>query len=93
MRHGKEADLFGQAAHSPSIFELTRKLGSREVVDFCIPCNPYFPTPEMFDELADNLESVLKFYPSDAGTIAGQLAQVLGPEPGRPSRCPTAPPN
>lgn len=81
MRHGRESDVFGQAAHSPSIFELTRRLGAREVVDFCIPCNPYFPTPEMFDELADNLESVLKFYPSDSGTIAGHLAQVLGLNP------------
>jgi histidinol-phosphate/aromatic aminotransferase/cobyric acid decarboxylase-like protein len=75
--------MFGQAAHSPSIFELSRKLGenARQMADFCIPCNPYFPTPEMFDELAGNLESVLKFYPSDSGTIAGHLAQVLGLNP------------
>ncbi|HVH21057.1 MAG TPA: histidinol-phosphate transaminase [Pseudonocardia sp.] len=81
MRHGRESDVFGQTAHSPSIFELGRKLGGQEVVDFCIPCNPYFPTPEMFDELAGNLESVLKFYPSDSGTIAGHLAKVLGLNP------------
>ena len=81
MRHGRQADVFGQAAHSPSMFELGRKLGEQEVVDFCIPCNPYFPTPEMFDELSGNLESVLKFYPSDSGTIAGHLAQVLGLNP------------
>ena len=92
MRHGREADVFGQTAHSPSMFELSRKLGEQEVVDFCIPCNPYFPTTEMFDELAGNLESVLKFYPSDSGTIAGHLAQVLGINPA-PSRCPTAPPS
>jgi histidinol-phosphate/aromatic aminotransferase/cobyric acid decarboxylase-like protein len=73
--------VFGQAAHSPSMFELGRKLGEQEVVDFCIPCNPYFPTPEMFEELSSNLESVLKFYPSDSGTIAGHLAQVLGLNP------------
>ena len=81
MRHGRQADVFGQAAHSPSMFELGRKLGEQEVVDFCIPCNPYFPTPEMFEELSSNLESVLKFYPSDSGTIAGHLAQVLGLNP------------
>jgi histidinol-phosphate/aromatic aminotransferase/cobyric acid decarboxylase-like protein len=81
VRHGRESDVFGQTAHSPSIFELGRKLGGQEVVDFCIPCNPYFPTPEMFDELAGNLESVLKFYPSDTGTIAGHLATVLGLNP------------
>ena len=79
MRHGVETGLFQQTAHSPSIFELNRQLGegTRALVDFCIPCNPYFPTPEMFNELAKNLESVLKFYPSDATKIAGQLAQVL----------------
>ena len=49
----------------------------RQLIDFCIPCNPYFPTPEMFEQLAGNLETVLKFYPSDADTIAGQLARVL----------------
>jgi histidinol-phosphate/aromatic aminotransferase/cobyric acid decarboxylase-like protein len=81
VRHGRQADVFGQAAHSPSMFELGRKLGEQEVVDFCIPCNPYFPTPEMFEELSSNLESVLKFYPSDSGTIAGHLAQVLGLNP------------
>jgi histidinol-phosphate/aromatic aminotransferase/cobyric acid decarboxylase-like protein len=71
--------VFGGTAHSPSFFELTRKLGdgARELVDFCIPCNPYFPTSEMFAELAENLESVLKYYPSDNATIAGRLAKVL----------------
>ncbi|MCT2581502.1 histidinol-phosphate aminotransferase family protein [Actinophytocola sp. S1-96] len=53
----------------------------RRLVDFCIPCNPYFPTPEMFAELADNLEHVLRFYPSDSATIAGELARLLGLNP------------
>lgn len=53
----------------------------RSLVDFCIPCNPYFPTREMFADLAANLEAVLKFYPSDAQAIGGQLARVLGLNP------------
>ncbi|MFC4858591.1 pyridoxal phosphate-dependent aminotransferase [Actinophytocola glycyrrhizae] len=75
--------MFGQTAHSPSFFELARRMGDhgRQLVDFCIPCNPYFPTPEMFDELAGNLEMMLKFYPSDADTITRQLARVLGLNP------------
>jgi histidinol-phosphate/aromatic aminotransferase/cobyric acid decarboxylase-like protein len=79
VRHEVDAGLFQQTAHSPSYFQLARRLGDggRDLVDFCIPCNPYFPTPEMFAELAGNLENVLKFYPSDADTIAGQLARVL----------------
>ena len=83
MRHGVDGALFQQTAHSPSVFELSRRLGeeAQQLVDFCIPCNPYFPTPDMFDQLARNLEAVLKFYPSDADTIAGQLSRVLGLNP------------
>jgi histidinol-phosphate/aromatic aminotransferase/cobyric acid decarboxylase-like protein len=85
VRHGHSVDtsLFQRAAHSPSYFELIRGMGDggRQIADFCIPCNPYFPTPEMFGELAKNLEMVLKFYPSDAGTIAGRLARILGLNP------------
>lgn len=81
--NGVDSGLFSQTAHSPSFFELSRRMGEqgRQLVDFCIPCNPYFPTPEMFDELANNLEMLLKFYPSDADTITRQLARVLGLNP------------
>ncbi len=80
MRHGVDSGLFQQTAHSPSYFELSRT-GAGELVDFCIPCNPYFPTPQMFEELSKNLEAVLKFYPSDASKIAQQLSTVLGLNP------------
>ncbi|QYN40558.1 histidinol-phosphate aminotransferase family protein [Pseudonocardia sp. DSM 110487] len=53
----------------------------RQLIDFCIPCNPYFPTKGMFEQLAGDLESILKFYPSDADTITGQLARVVGLNP------------
>jgi histidinol-phosphate/aromatic aminotransferase/cobyric acid decarboxylase-like protein len=74
-----DTSLFSKAAHSPSFFELTRGMADngRPIADFCIPCNPYFPTPEMFAELSKNLESVLKYYPSDAGTIATRLSRIL----------------
>ncbi|WP_059362946.1 pyridoxal phosphate-dependent aminotransferase [Lentzea aerocolonigenes] len=80
MRHGVDSGLFQQTAHSPSYFELSRT-GAGELVDFCIPCNPYFPTPEMFEELSKNLEAVLRFYPSDSSKIAQQLSAVLGLNP------------
>jgi histidinol-phosphate/aromatic aminotransferase/cobyric acid decarboxylase-like protein len=74
--------MFQQTAHSPSYFELSRRIGDGgQLIDFCIPCNPYFPTSAMFQQLAGNLENILKFYPSDAGTITGQLARVLGLNP------------
>jgi histidinol-phosphate/aromatic aminotransferase/cobyric acid decarboxylase-like protein len=75
--------VFQQTAHSPSVFELSRRMGDqgRPLVDFCIPCNPYFPTPEMFATMAENLEHVLRFYPSDSATIANELARLLGLNP------------
>lgn len=81
MRHGMDTGLLRQGAHSPSYFALQRSMGGRELVDFCIPCNPYFPTPRMFGELADNLERILRFYPSDAATITAQLSRVIGLNP------------
>ncbi|MGW3992297.1 pyridoxal phosphate-dependent aminotransferase [Amycolatopsis sp. NPDC004772] len=72
--------LFQQnKAHSPSFFSVARAMGQHadDLADFCIPCNPYFPTDEMFGELERNLRTILKFYPSDAGAITAQLASVL----------------
>jgi histidinol-phosphate/aromatic aminotransferase/cobyric acid decarboxylase-like protein len=72
--------LFQQSqAHSPSFFSVARAMGQHadDLADFCIPCNPYFPTDAMFGELERNLRTILKFYPSDAGTITAQLAHVL----------------
>jgi histidinol-phosphate/aromatic aminotransferase/cobyric acid decarboxylase-like protein len=81
--HNVATGLFQQTAHSPSVFELSRRMGEQghQLVDFCIPCNPYFPTPEMFAEMAASLERVLRFYPSDTSTIAGELSRLLGLNP------------
>ncbi|PGH47711.1 aminotransferase [Streptomyces sp. Ru87] len=53
----------------------------RERIDFCIPCNPYFPTPHMFGRLRESLETILTYYPSDAGTVTAELCSVLGLNP------------
>ncbi|MFH9398612.1 pyridoxal phosphate-dependent aminotransferase [Streptomyces sp. NPDC017638] len=50
-------------------------------VDFRVPRNPYFPTPAMFDELADRLREIVTSCPSDAGTITGELCSLLGLPP------------
>jgi histidinol-phosphate/aromatic aminotransferase/cobyric acid decarboxylase-like protein len=83
MRHGSiDLGLLQQGAHSASYAMLNRSMGDgARIIDFCIPCNPYFPTPQMFAQLAQNLESILKYYPSDAGTITKKLASVLGYHP------------
>ncbi|WP_425244526.1 pyridoxal phosphate-dependent aminotransferase [Streptomyces citrinus] len=79
------------AAHSPSFAEIGRSgaaAGHPEhagpvaaPVDFCIPCNPYFPTPAMLDALRGRLHEILTYYPSGADTITAELCQVLGLNP------------
>ncbi|MGV9852090.1 aminotransferase class I/II-fold pyridoxal phosphate-dependent enzyme [Streptomyces sp. NPDC003442] len=77
-------ELFRGTAHSPSFFALNRAGvtgGGQELVDFCIPCNPYFPTPAMFAVMAVRLRDILTYYPSSAETITAELADVLGLQP------------
>ncbi|MBM9618505.1 pyridoxal phosphate-dependent aminotransferase [Streptomyces zhihengii] len=76
--------LFGAStAHSPSYFTLTRATGAQagEIADFCIPCNPYFPTPAMFDRLGAGLREILTYYPSSAETVTAELCRLLGLNP------------
>ncbi|MFE9018598.1 pyridoxal phosphate-dependent aminotransferase [Streptomyces sp. NPDC007808] len=66
------------AAHSPSMAALTREGGDGAgPVDFCIPCNPYFPTPEMFQDMAARLRDIITYYPSSADTITAELCSLL----------------
>ncbi len=81
-RTGIDTSILHKGAHSASYFDLSRSMGEDvEIVDFCIPCNPYFPTPEMFDELSRDLKNILKYYPSDSSSITNKLASVLGLHP------------
>ncbi len=73
--------LLRSDAHSPSYFALRRGAAGDDLVDFCIPCNPYFPTTGMFDDLRANLVDVLKYYPSDAETITKELCATLDLNP------------
>ncbi|MEV7685420.1 pyridoxal phosphate-dependent aminotransferase [Streptomyces bungoensis] len=65
------------AAHSPSMAALTRQGDGSGPVDFCIPCNPYFPTPAMFEEMAARLREIVTYYPSSAETITAELCDLL----------------
>ncbi|KOT35785.1 aminotransferase [Streptomyces caelestis] len=65
------------AAHSPSMAALTRESDGAGPVDFCIPCNPYFPTPAMFEDLAGRLRDIVTYYPSSADTITAELCGLL----------------
>ncbi|GHI08013.1 pyridoxal phosphate-dependent aminotransferase [Streptomyces cellostaticus] len=65
------------AAHSPSMAALARESDGSGPVDFCIPCNPYFPTPAMFEELAVRLREIVTYYPSSADTVTAELCSLL----------------
>ncbi|MFJ8182363.1 pyridoxal phosphate-dependent aminotransferase [Streptomyces sp. NPDC096105] len=65
------------AAHSPSMAALTRESDGAGPVDFCVPCNPYFPTPAMFEEMAARLRDIITYYPSSADTITAELCGLL----------------
>ncbi|MFF5184918.1 pyridoxal phosphate-dependent aminotransferase [Streptomyces sp. NPDC000345] len=66
------------AAHSPSMAALTREGGDGTgPVDFCIPCNPYFPTPAMMDTMSQRLRDIITYYPSSADTITAELCNLL----------------
>ncbi|MFK4188745.1 aminotransferase class I/II-fold pyridoxal phosphate-dependent enzyme [Streptomyces sparsogenes] len=78
---GNATELFRGTNHSPSYFSLSRAGVGQDVVDFCIPCNPYFPTPAMFAVLAVRLRDILTYYPSPADTITAELAGLLGLQP------------
>ncbi|SED42946.1 Histidinol-phosphate/aromatic aminotransferase or cobyric acid decarboxylase [Streptomyces sp. 3213] len=65
------------AAHSPSMAALARESDGTGPVDFCIPCNPYFPTPAMFDQMAARLREIMTYYPSSAETITAELCNLL----------------
>ncbi|MFD4786808.1 pyridoxal phosphate-dependent aminotransferase [Streptomyces sp. NPDC058459] len=65
------------AAHSPSTAAPARESDGTGPVDFCIPCNPYFPTPAMFDEMASRLREIITYYPSGADTVTAELCRLL----------------
>jgi len=83
FRFPVDLSLFEDTRHSPSLPTLERSLGRDDLKlqDFCIPVNPYFPTPELFASFRRHLEPILKYYPSGNESIARCLAEPLGLDP------------
>jgi threonine-phosphate decarboxylase len=71
--------LFDIAAHSPSYHELQQSMGADGPLlrDYCVPVNPYFPTPELFAWLRERLETALKYYPPQNEPITEALCRVI----------------
>src|ERR1700704_757575 len=70
--------LFYETSHSPSLADLVGYEQAKEITDFCFIANPYYPTPEMLQDLQANLPSLIKSYPSSNPETSQQnLAAVL----------------
>src|SRR5579863_3205251 len=74
--------LFYETSHSPSLADLVGYENAKGIIDFCFIANPYYPTPEMFEDLKQNLPNLIKSYPSSS-SASGQknLAEVLQVNP------------
>ncbi|MEZ4752183.1 MAG: histidinol-phosphate transaminase [Bdellovibrionota bacterium] len=81
MSFNIDLSLFDRKAHNPSFGSLRRKLKpemAAQLIDFCVPVNPYFPTHSMLQSYKEDLEDILKYYPDQNEPIAETLARVMG---------------
>jgi len=70
--------LFYETSHSPALADLVGYEKAKDIVDFCFIANPYYPTPEMLEDLQRNLPNLIKSYPSsNPETSQRHLAAVL----------------
>lgn len=74
-----EAMLFERPAHNPSWRSVREAVGAgRELVDFCVPVNPYFPPPALLQEITEHLPQILKHYPDDAIVHQRAIGELTG---------------
>src|SRR3984957_14049391 len=76
--------LFYETSHSPAIADLVGYEKGKDIVDFCFIANPYYPTPEMLEDLQRTLQNLIKSYPSSNPLMSQKnLATVLNVHPER----------
>src|SRR3984893_8525659 len=74
--------LFYETSHAPALAELVGYEKAKDILDFCFIANPYYPTPEMLQDLQRNLPNLIKSYPSSSAIMSRQsLAAVLHVNP------------
>jgi threonine-phosphate decarboxylase len=74
--------LFYETSHSPSLADLVGYEKAKDIIDFCFIANPYYPTPEMIEDLQCNLPNLIKSYPSSNPQLSQKnLAEVLDVNP------------
>jgi len=67
--------------HSPSVFQVGQAVGRGKVVDFCYLSNKFFPTPEIVSRLGEDMEDVVRNYPSMQTEQSELAAALTGYEP------------
>lgn len=74
--------LFYETSHSPAVSDLVGYEQAKDIVDFCFIANPYYPTPEMLDDMQRHFPNLIKSYPS-SNPLESQkhLAAVLHVDP------------
>lgn len=74
--------LFYETSHSPAVSDLVGYEQAKDIIDFCFIANPYYPTPEMLDDMQRHFPNLIKSYPS-SNPLASQkhLAEVLHVDP------------
>src|ERR1700727_1507597 len=76
--------LFYETSHSPALSDLVGYDNAKDIIDFCFIANPYYPTPEMLEDLQRNLPNLIKSYPSSNPLMSQKnLAAVLQVDPQR----------
>jgi threonine-phosphate decarboxylase len=74
--------LFYETSHSPALADLVGYEKAKDIIDFCFIANPYYPTPDMLDDIQRNLPNLIKSYPSSNPLMSQQnLAAVLHVDP------------
>ena len=64
--------------HSPSVGQVAGEAGWGAVVDFCYLSNKFFPTPEILDELKQQLPHLIKTYPSMQSRQVELVSKLAG---------------
>lgn len=73
------ADLFATPFHNPSIYAVRERAGNaRELLDFCVPANGYFPPPALLQAIQAELPDILKYYPDYAPVHQQNLSRLVG---------------
>lgn len=75
-------DLFQTKSHNPSFNSIKSSVKTgTELIDYCVPVNRYFPPAQLVDNIKENLQEILKYYPDYAITHQEYLSKLIDISP------------